>query len=273
MPLPSISGSKRPISARMRRIIALLAVFVLSGCSESLVIRSVPPGAQVILDGNPVGITPMVFETKEPKPMTYRIEAEGFPAAEGSVTTRLAPGRVVGAVFTLGIVALARPMFYFVPNPLDVHLGTVAAPPPPRAILKLYNVKNASVLAGECTQSSGGCWIELALGERCSGDFIRENQGTTTLSQSSGARSGYGVGFIPGTGVVSVGTHDRGSAIAGGTELPNMIRGIAVMRCERAIIDCTLTIDRTQMVGHGECTDTHKVHYRATLAPKGAPGF
>ena len=65
----------------------------------------------------------MVYETRDVEPLTYRIEKAGLPPAEGVVDARLAPGRLIGTIFTLGIVAACRPLRYFTPNPLDVQLG------------------------------------------------------------------------------------------------------------------------------------------------------
>lgn len=218
----------------MQKHLILGLLVLTAGCTEKLLIRSVPPGAQVTLNGNIVGTTPMVYETRNPVPLAFHIEKPGLPAAEGTVTTPLGPGRVVGAVFSLGIVAACRPLEYFMPNPLDVELGQLPVPVPPTAVLRLYNVKAATVLEGECVRDTGTCSVQLPNGEECSGDYVHDNQGTTTVSTS------------------------------------NVREGVAVLRCRASIIDCKLTLDASGMQGHGECTDTHGTSYRATLLP--APG-
>lgn len=254
----------------MRKVLFLAILVSQIGCAERLVIRSNPPGAQVILDGQASGTTPMVYSTRDPKPMTYRIELEGLPPAEGEITTRLGPGRLVGAIFTLGIVAACRPLQYFVPNPLDVDLGGASAQAPPVALLRLYNVKSASVLSGECTRENRTCWIMLQSGERCAGDYIRENQGTTTQTTTNQNTGGYGVTYVPGVGVGSVGYQQRNSVVGQGVAVANVTQGVAVLRCQRTIIDCKLTLDAFGMQGHGECTDTQGQAYRATLLPGSA---
>jgi hypothetical protein len=208
---------------------AVLAVLpLLAGCAETLVIRSTPPGAQVMLNGTVVGTTPMVYETKRPEPMTYRIEKEGYPPAEGAIATPLAPGRVVGAVFSLGIVALSRPMHYFLPNPLDVQLGPVGGPSGGIGLLRLHDVRAATVLAGECPLAGGPCSILLPSGERCTGDYVRQ---------------------------AATAQMDRAS-------------GLAILRCAQTIIDCNLLVDTLTGSAYGECTDTQRRAYRATLTPQ-----
>jgi hypothetical protein len=213
----------------MQRLWILVPLALVLGCSEQLIIRSVPPGAQVTLNGSPAGTTPMVYQTRNPVPLDYRIELPGMPAAEGTVTTRLGPGRVVGAVFTLGIVAACRPLKYFIPNPLDVELGSLPVAVPPTATLRLYNVKAATVLEGECVRETGTCRVTLPSGEECPGDFVRE--------------------------------------AAGGRQDANGTQGVAVLKCRGSIIDCKLTLDTSGMQGHGECSDTRGITYRATLLP------
>lgn len=251
----------------MHRLLVVLTLALTAGCSEQLLIRSVPPGAQVSLNGTPVGTTPMVYQTRDPVPLAYRIEAPGLPAAEGTVSVRPAPGRIVGTVFTLGILAACRPLKYFTPNPLDVQLDHLPAPVPPSAVLRLYNVKGATVLEGECLRESGTCTVRLPNGEECVGDYVRDNQGTTTVSTTSNNTGGYGVAFVPGAGVGSVGFRARNEVVAGGKQISNVTEGVAVLRCRASIIDCKLTLDANGMQGHGECTDTHGAAYRATLLP------
>ena len=233
----------------MRRLWILVVATLVCGCTEQLVIRSVPPGAQVTLNGSPVGTTPMVYQTRDPVPLSYHIEAAGLPPAEGTVATPLGPGRVVGAIFTLGIVAACRPLRYFTPNPLDVNLGEIAEPAPRvrvYAALRLYNVKSATVLEGECVRETGSCWVRLPSGEHCDGDFVRGPQGSTTVSSTT------------------PGTH------AEAFEATKVTQGVAVLKCRASIIDCKLTLDASALQGHGECTDTRGITYRATLIPAAA---
>ena len=149
---------------------------VIAGCTESVLIRSAPSDASVFVEGKPVGTTPVVFQTQNVRPLPFRVEKAGLPPVEGTLSTRVAPGRVVGAVFTLGILALYQPMQYFSPNPVDVTLGTEA---PAVALIRLYDVKKAVVFEGECVPHDSSCWIVLTSGERCTGEYVREGQGAT----------------------------------------------------------------------------------------------
>ena len=51
--------------------------------------------------------------------MPYRVEKAGYPSGEGVVTARVSPGRIVGSIFTLGLVAILRPIRYFDPWVVD----------------------------------------------------------------------------------------------------------------------------------------------------------
>jgi hypothetical protein len=249
----------------MRKLIPVVLVVALTvGCAESVLVRSVPPDAKVFIDNKLVGSTPINFATRDVRPLLYRVEKPGYPTAEGQIQTRIAPGRVVGAVFTLGILAIFRPMHYFTPNPLDVILGTEG---PPVAVIHLYDVKGATVLQGECVPREGKCWIDFRPGARCSGEYVRENQGTTTVTQTTSAVGGSAIGAGPG-GVASVGFGARNSAVGEGRQIANMNKAVTVLRCADNVIDCSLTVDSTGAHGHGECTDTKGRTYRLTLVPK-----
>ena len=79
--------------------------------------RSVPSGANVYLDGELVGTTPLQLAVPCDQVVDrhYRIEYPGCAPAEGIVNARVAPGRVVGMVFSLGITAIFQCPRYFVP--------------------------------------------------------------------------------------------------------------------------------------------------------------
>lgn len=116
----------------MRALVWLsLAIFV-SGCAEYALIRSYPPGSSAYVDNELVGSTPIYasFPRSEVKPgHKWRVEYGNCEPAEGELTTGVAPGRIVGYVFSLGISAIFQGPNYFVP--VDVALsggdcGTVA---------------------------------------------------------------------------------------------------------------------------------------------------
>lgn len=84
---------------------------ILAGCSEGTVIRSVPPGAALSVNGRPVGVTPTVFEVPHGEwspPYTIRLEKDGYTPTEAELSTQVAKGRVFGLIFTAGVLGLFR---------------------------------------------------------------------------------------------------------------------------------------------------------------------
>lgn len=93
------------------------------GCAESLSIRSNPPGAKAYLDGVLVGTTPAYAALQRAdlkRPHAWRVEFRNCDQAEGQTQTALAPGRVVGTIFTLGILAAFKSPYYV--RPIDALL-------------------------------------------------------------------------------------------------------------------------------------------------------
>lgn len=94
----------------------LIAVLVTAGCSESTRIQTSPPGARVYVDNVLVGVAPTVFTTSRAelsKPHMCRAELDGYAPAEEPLRTTLAVGRLIGAIFTLGIVYAFRSPYAF----------------------------------------------------------------------------------------------------------------------------------------------------------------
>src|SRR5207249_4513642 len=80
---------------------------------ETVSVRSGPSGAVVYLDGKPIGTTPLDYSlprSEVGEPHRVRVEKTGYAPVESDLRTRWAKGRVTGAVFTLGLLALIRPM-------------------------------------------------------------------------------------------------------------------------------------------------------------------
>jgi|SRR5215468_6884 len=101
----------------MRSIAALLAVAVLlTGCAESFHIKSYPAGSKAYVDGQLIGTTPTystIPRSEVGLPHTWRVEFRNCDAAEGQLQTGVAPGRIVGYIFTAGILAAFRgPRYY-----------------------------------------------------------------------------------------------------------------------------------------------------------------
>src|SRR6266404_933442 len=85
----------------------LLSLALLGGCSEIVSIRSGPSGASVYMDDKPIGTTPVdhaLSRSELDEPHRVRIEKAGYQTVQTELRTRLAKGRVTGAVFTLGLV-------------------------------------------------------------------------------------------------------------------------------------------------------------------------
>ncbi len=103
----------------MRRILALASCgLFLSACAERAAIKSSPAGAKAFLDGQLIGTTPArtaIPRGQVTNPHTWRVEYRNCDAAEGQLQTGIAGGRIVGYIFTLGILAIFRGPYYFLP--------------------------------------------------------------------------------------------------------------------------------------------------------------
>jgi hypothetical protein len=94
---------------KQRLIVLSLALFGIA-CSESTAIRTYPPNAKVSVDDTVIGVSPVEFRypswSMGGKTFRYRAERDGYLPAEGRLKTRVAPGRIVAAVFTSCITCL-----------------------------------------------------------------------------------------------------------------------------------------------------------------------
>jgi len=107
----------------------LLVAVLLGGCSESVMIRSGPSGANVFVNDKPVGKTPVEYTVPRGdlgNPYHVRIEKNGYEPVVTNLSTRIAGGRVTGAVFTLGILAMFRSMYYI--QPVFAQLQPLVSP-------------------------------------------------------------------------------------------------------------------------------------------------
>jgi hypothetical protein len=88
-------------------------------------VRSYPPGSKVYVNGDFVGVTPVVYTVGGAKftgrEFPVRIERTGYAPADSVLRKQTCPGRVVGGVFTLGILFLFRNPTCFV-SPQDFLL-------------------------------------------------------------------------------------------------------------------------------------------------------
>lgn len=121
----------------------LFAAALLGGCGESVMIRSGPSGANVFVNDKPVGKTPVEYSVSRGdlgKPYQVRIEKNGYEPATTSLNTRIAGGRVTGAIFTVGILAVFRSMYYI--EPVFEQLQPLASPQEERDRLLGESLRN-----------------------------------------------------------------------------------------------------------------------------------
>jgi hypothetical protein len=94
-----------------RSLVALLISLVAAGCTQSTLFRSDPPGARISVNGQFVGITPAHYEMAEwdvPRVIHYRVERGAYLPQEGELRAQFSVGRLVGAIFTVGLLYAAR---------------------------------------------------------------------------------------------------------------------------------------------------------------------
>ncbi len=115
---------------------------ILAGCSETAMVRSYPPGAKLFVDGQFVGITPVVYSVDRDefakRDFAVHLDRTGYVSTDGTLRKETCKGRVTGGVFTLGILFLfkgptcfASPQdFSLDPTPEPVAAEAGAARPP-----------------------------------------------------------------------------------------------------------------------------------------------
>jgi hypothetical protein len=151
--LHSICTAKRVVA------IVIVAGLIASGCAESFRIKSYPAGSKAYVDGQLIGTTPANGEIPRSQvglPHTWRVEFRNCDAAEGKLQTGIAGGRIVGYIFTAGILAAFRGPHYY--RDVDAVLtggdceGTAhvpsAAPQPGILIQNIVGDKNQATTSG-----------------------------------------------------------------------------------------------------------------------------
>ncbi len=137
-----------------RRAARLIACCVLlAGCSESVMVRTYPPGSKLYVNGEFVGITPVVYTVGSSEfskqDFSARVDRVGYASADGVLRKRTCPGRVTGGVFTLGILFIfksptcfASPQdFSLEPLPDQVGAESGAAPHQPTVEERLDRIR------------------------------------------------------------------------------------------------------------------------------------
>ncbi len=88
--------------------------------------RTIPPGAKLSVNGNYVGVTPVDFTVSRHEintgPLDYRLEADGYAPADGQFPVVVSAGRIVGTVFTAGILAAFKGFHVFEHDDMTVAL-------------------------------------------------------------------------------------------------------------------------------------------------------
>lgn len=139
------------------------AAATLGGCSESVVIKSYPPGAKAFVDGQYIGSTPAAMNIPRASvgaPHPWRVEYRDCDQAEGSLETGVAKGRIVAYIFTLGIFAIFRGPYYYPQVDAILNGGDCEAPkrtgaaiPPGITIQQIVGDHNAPSSGSEISKT------------------------------------------------------------------------------------------------------------------------
>jgi hypothetical protein len=100
-------------------LLGLATTIATSGCAEHTRIRTFPTGATVYVNGQLIGTSPVEYRVPEAqfsRPTTFRIEHPDCEPLEGELRTRVAPGRIFGGIFGLGIPFAFRGVVVFQKN-------------------------------------------------------------------------------------------------------------------------------------------------------------
>jgi hypothetical protein len=140
-----------------------------SGCAESFAIKSYPGGSKAYVDGQLIGTTPTDCEiprSEVGKPHTWRVEFRNCDAAEGQLQTGVAGGRIVGYIFTLGILAAFRGPYYY--HDVDAVLtgGDCEGSARPASVYQPQPGVLIQNIVGDKNQATTGTSTELTKTER-----------------------------------------------------------------------------------------------------------
>jgi len=123
---------------RLAQLLLVLVAFtvapVLQGCVESTHIRAYPPDAQIAVNGQALGTSPVVYSVPRgrwPKDgyFHYHVERAGYHPQDGTFTSKPAAGRITGGIFTLGLLFLIKSPTAL-PEEIEVILQPVATTAP-----------------------------------------------------------------------------------------------------------------------------------------------
>ena len=110
---------------RRESVAASLLYLSLVGCAESTLVRSYPSGAQLYINNHYEGVTPIELTVPRSEfsaaNIQMRLERDGYEPFAGTLKKSTCPGRIVGGIFTLGIVLIFKPPTCF-QDPQDFSL-------------------------------------------------------------------------------------------------------------------------------------------------------
>lgn len=120
-------------SFRSSALLGVVAVLSTIGCAERFVISSVPSGAKIFIDGTDAGVTPkqLVQGRQEVRPVHYQVEYQNHESKSGVVEPQFAKGRVIGGIFTAGVLLLFKSP-YSMPDETMVVLPAIPQQKPER---------------------------------------------------------------------------------------------------------------------------------------------
>lgn len=111
----------------MTRWLPMLLVLLVTGCAHRTRIETNPGGASVFIDDRFTCLTPCMYKVPATQlaESPLRIDRTGYEIINTRLETRIMPSRIVGGIFTLGLVPLFkwprtyRSLHYYDLRPLD----------------------------------------------------------------------------------------------------------------------------------------------------------
>lgn len=144
-----------------KRVMLLITVLMLMGCTSTLTFNTYPPGARVTAAQGSCVVPCTLTMRWTPKELSYRLEKHPlYQPKEGTIHARIAPGRIFGAIFTLGIVFLAKGIYYFPPAQAQLE-PTVD----PGGQLAMINEPGTGRIEGQAFTETRGGEVRHATGD------------------------------------------------------------------------------------------------------------
>jgi len=113
---------------------------IVKGTTQDIPVSSSPTGADVKLDGNKVGQTPMKVEAKRKTDHLLTIEKDGYQAESVAITRNIG-GAVYGNILAGGLVgwgvdAISGAQYNLAPSTITIALKPLTAASPPVVVAK-----------------------------------------------------------------------------------------------------------------------------------------